>query len=133
MTIMKSLFGSAKTPGGRASTRAALAALVAFCLAVPMAHAADSLTMADFNHKIKLQVDGYTGTETLVDFPVLVRISESGIPGFLLFAAFFGIFAWNAFLLLRDRRLPMWQRILPIPAALCWLADMADCTWVALT
>ena len=53
---------------------------------------------------------------------------ESGFPGFLLFAAFFGIFAWNAFLLIRDRSLPLWQRILPIPAALCWLADMADCT-----
>ena len=88
MTIMKSLFGSAKTLGGRAST---LAALVALCLAVPMANAADSLTMADFGHKIKLQVDGYTGTETLVNFPVLVRISESGIPGF----HFADMSAWN--------------------------------------
>ena len=55
---------------------------MAVFLVVPMANAADSLTMADFNHKIKLQVDGYTGSETLVNFPVLVRISESGIPGF---------------------------------------------------
>ena len=46
------------------------------------ATAADSLTMADFNHKIKLQVAGYTGTETLVNFPVLVRVSETRIPGF---------------------------------------------------
>ena len=53
---------------------------------------------------------------------------ESGIPGFLLFTAFFGIFARNAYLLIRDRRLPLWQRILPIPAVLCWLADMVDCT-----
>lgn len=53
---------------------------------------------------------------------------ESGFPGFLLFTAFFLIFAWNAFLLIRDRSLPLWQRILPIPAVLCWLADMADCT-----
>lgn len=53
---------------------------------------------------------------------------ESGIPGFLLFTAFFGIFAWNAFRLIRDRRLPLWQRIIPIPAVLCWLADMVDCT-----
>ncbi|MBO4288346.1 MAG: LamG domain-containing protein, partial [Kiritimatiellae bacterium] len=44
--------------------------------------AADSLTMADFGHSIKLQVNGYTGSETLQNFPVLVRISESGIPGF---------------------------------------------------
>ena len=54
----------------------------AVCLAVPMANAADSLTMADFNHKIKLQVNGYTGSETLVNFPVLVRVSETRIPGF---------------------------------------------------
>ena len=54
----------------------------AVCLAVPMANAADSLTMADFNHKIKLQVAGYTGTETLQNFPVLVRVSETRIPGF---------------------------------------------------
>ena len=53
---------------------------------------------------------------------------ESGIPGFLLFMAFFGIFAWNAFRLIRDRSLPLWQRILPIPAVLCWIADMLDCT-----
>ena len=46
------------------------------------AKAADSLTMADFNHSIKLQVAGYTGTETLVNFPVLVRVSETRIPGF---------------------------------------------------
>ena len=46
------------------------------------AKAADSLTMADFNHSIKLQVAGYTGTETLQNFPVLVRVSESRIPSF---------------------------------------------------
>ena len=64
----------------------AVIAFAAFC-----ALAADSLTMADFNHKIKLQVDGYTGSETLVNFPVLVRISESGIPGFL----YADMSAWN--------------------------------------
>ncbi len=46
------------------------------------AKAVDSLTMADFGHKIKLQVSGYTGSETLADFPVLVRVSEAGIAGF---------------------------------------------------
>ena len=46
------------------------------------ADAVDSLTMADFNHSIKLMVNGYTGTETLVNFPVLVRVSETRIPGF---------------------------------------------------
>jgi len=58
---------------------------------------------------------------------------ESGIPGFLLFTAFFGIFLWNAFLLFRNRKLPFWQRLIPLPAFLCWLADMVDvagyCNW----
>ena len=51
---------------------------------------------------------------------------ESGIPGFLLFTAFFGIFLWNAFILFRNRKLPFWQRLIPLPAFLCWLADMVD-------
>ncbi|MBO4447858.1 MAG: DUF2341 domain-containing protein, partial [Kiritimatiellae bacterium] len=54
----------------------------AICLAAFSARAADSLTMADFAHSIKLKVDGYTGTSTLTNFPVLVRVSEAGIPGF---------------------------------------------------
>ena len=54
-----------------------LSLILAAALAAFNANAADSLTMADFNHKIKLQVAGYTGTETLVNFPVLVRISTS--------------------------------------------------------
>lgn len=65
--------------------------ILAAALATFIANAADSLTMADFGHKIKLQVDGYTGSETLVNFPVLVRISESGIPGFL----YADMSAWN--------------------------------------
>lgn len=46
------------------------------------------LQMSDFGHKIKLQVSGYTGTETLTNFPVLVRLAQynestgKGIPGF---------------------------------------------------
>ena len=58
-------------------------AVAALAFAGLSAKAADSLTMADFGHSIKLQVSGYTGTETLENFPVLVRVSESGIPGFL--------------------------------------------------
>jgi hypothetical protein len=46
------------------------------------AKAADSLTMADFAYTNKLMVAGYTGTETLANFPVLVRLSETRIPGF---------------------------------------------------
>ena len=55
--------------------------LFAAVFAVFGANAADSLTMADFGHSIELMVDGYTGSETLANFPVLVRVSES-IPGF---------------------------------------------------
>ena len=46
------------------------------------------LHVSDFGHKIKLQVSGYTGTETLQNFPVLVRLAQynestgKGIPGF---------------------------------------------------
>ncbi len=53
---------------------------------------------------------------------------ESGFPGFIAFTAFFGIFAWNAFRLIRNRNLSLWQRLVPLPALLCWLADMVDCT-----
>ena len=56
---------------------------MAFAALAPLAMAEDTLTMADFGHAIKLQVNGYTGESTLENFPVLVRISESGIPGFL--------------------------------------------------
>ncbi|MBO6167114.1 MAG: hypothetical protein J6P13_02045 [Kiritimatiellae bacterium] len=41
------------------------------------ARAADSLTMADFVYTNKLMVAGYTGSETLANFPVLVHISTS--------------------------------------------------------
>ena len=57
--------------------RISLIFAAALALAGLSAKAADSLTMADFGHKIKLQVSGYTGTETLQNFPVLVRISEN--------------------------------------------------------
>ena len=49
----------------------------ALALAGGPARAADALTMADFVYTNKLQVSGYTGTETLANFPVLVRISTS--------------------------------------------------------
>ena len=57
---------------------AAMLALATFC-----ANAADSLTMADFAYTNKLMVAGYAGTETLTNFPVLVRLSETRVPGFL--------------------------------------------------
>ena len=51
--------------------------ILAAALAAFGANAADSLTMADFVYTNKLQVAGYTGTETLQNFPVLVRISTN--------------------------------------------------------
>lgn len=50
---------------------------------------ADYLSMADFGYTNKLMVAGYTGAETLTNFPVLVRLAEynestgEGIQGFL--------------------------------------------------
>ena len=61
----------------------------ALCLAALAPAKADYLSMDMFGHSIKLMVDGYTGTETLTNFPVLVRLAEydastqKGIPGFL--------------------------------------------------
>ena len=62
--------------------RIALLFAAALGLMAGIAQSADSLAMADFAHSIKLMVDGYTGTETLQNFPVLVRVSEAGIDGF---------------------------------------------------
>ena len=66
----------------------AAAVFAAVCLAAPAAMG-DTLSMADFAHTNKLMVSGYTGTETLENFPVLVRLAEynestgTGIEGFL--------------------------------------------------
>ncbi len=54
---------------------ASLAAAIG--LSADVAQAADSLTMDDFVYTNKLVVAGYTGSETLANFPVLVRISTS--------------------------------------------------------
>ena len=35
-----------------------------------------------YSHRFKVLFSGYAGNETLANFPVLVKISESGIPGF---------------------------------------------------
>ena len=61
---------------------AAALAFVGFAAIAAQPATSDSLTMADFGHKIKLQINGYTGNGTLENFPVLVRVSEAGIPGF---------------------------------------------------
>ena len=41
-----------------------------------------SLDWTKYSHKFKVTFSGYAGSETLTDFPVLVKISESGISGF---------------------------------------------------
>lgn len=53
----------------------AVVLVAAVGLSAGSAMGADSLTMADFTHSIELMVNGYTGTETLTNFPVLVRIN----------------------------------------------------------
>jgi len=35
-----------------------------------------------YSHRFRVSFPGYTGSETLVNFPVLVKISESGVSGF---------------------------------------------------
>ena len=72
----------ARGRAGRATLPKIAAVLAMFAVAMFNANAADSLTMADFGHSIKLMVAGYTNETTLANFPVLVRISESGLPGF---------------------------------------------------
>ena len=44
--------------------------------------AADALDITPFNKKIPITVSGYTGTETLLDFPVLVTLAEKSPTGF---------------------------------------------------
>jgi len=53
---------------------------------------------------------------------------ENGIPGLLLFLLFFILFIKNALFLIFNRTTSLWQRLLPLPAVVCWMADMVDCT-----
>ena len=41
-----------------------------------------SLDWTKYSHKFRMSFSGYTGSETLANFPVLVKISETGISGF---------------------------------------------------
>ena len=42
----------------------------------------DEFSASDYAHTIEISFPGYTGAETLADFPVLVRLSKSNMPGF---------------------------------------------------
>ena len=85
-------------------------------------------------YKVMGPVNEYLATQGMTDFiyhthsAFIQTLWESGIPGLLLYAGFFGIFAWSGIRLTLDSGAPLWQRLLPLPAALCWLADMIDCT-----
>lgn len=68
------------------------------------------------------------GTKYHLHSTFVQTLWENGIPGLLLFAGFFGAFAVNAFRLIADRSAPQWMRLIPVPAALCWMADCLDCT-----
>ena len=52
---------------------------------------------------------------------------ENGLPGFLLYLAFCCILLFRALRVLRNRSLPFWQRLLPIPALACLIGDLTDC------
>lgn len=55
--------------------------LAVFCAAF-ICNAQDIIQSKLFCNKIDMFVSGYNGTTELADFPVLVRLSEAGIPGF---------------------------------------------------
>ncbi len=50
-----------------------------------------------------------------------------GGPGFLLLAAFLIVFLLAAYRVLMKHDLPLWQRLLPIPALYVMLCEMVDC------
>ncbi len=47
------------------------------------AHYAQPNDWEKYTHSFAVTFNGYTGSETLEDFPVLVKVSTNGIPGFL--------------------------------------------------
>ena len=57
-------------------------ALMGLVLWSVMAVHAEALNPALFTKKCSFLVSGYTGTETLTDFPVLVRLSPASVHGF---------------------------------------------------
>ena len=58
-------------------------ALCALALPAQAALPRPDPAVAEFARGVKFTVNGYTGTEVLTNFPVLVRLSESTIDGFL--------------------------------------------------
>lgn len=59
---------------------------------------------------------------------ILQIILENGLPALLFFLLFTGYFFRRAYLLFRNKELPLWERIIGLPAVLCFVADMVDIT-----
>ena len=53
---------------------------------------------------------------------------ESGVPGLILLVAFHLYFLYHAFCLMKNRQLPFWQRILPVPALAMLVGEMLEFT-----
>lgn len=58
----------------------------------------------------------------------LQLLLENGIPGMALFIAFIVFFLRDAFRSLKEKSLPLWQRVISGPALCCLLAEMVDVT-----
>ena len=58
----------------------------------------------------------------------LQTLLENGIPGLLLYAAFILLFLRNAYKVIRNRELPFWKRIVPLPALACLCGELIDIT-----
>ena len=53
---------------------------------------------------------------------------QAGIPGFLLWAFGIGQFLFYAFCLVKNQELPMWMRMVSLPAIACLAGDIAECS-----
>ena len=72
---------------------------------------------------------GYTAPDFYHVHNILLQTLVSwGVPGLLLLAGFLGSFLRAAWRLMRRGGLPLWQRLLPVPALYVLLCEMVDCT-----
>ena len=58
----------------------------------------------------------------------LETIMQTGIPGFLLWLLGIVLFLMHAFRLMKNRNLPMWQRVIALPAVACLVGELAECS-----
>lgn len=57
----------------------------------------------------------------------LQTMLENGIPGLIILVAFLVIFVVNAWKLVFCRTMPMWKRLLPFPAIVVLIGELAEC------